>query len=303
MRQQSHIEKIIKNYKILESEIVNQLHYGSDHGSTVGSNREYVWKELFERFIPKKFNIERSVFIMDSYGNISKEVDLAIYDEQYTPYIFRYGTIKFIPIEAVAAVIECKSSSATSEALTSWLDSIKVLCTGNHSLVRINGGINEGTDFENLSVSRTTQTSTTPIKILCHMSVADNSTEGFDIVIKGTQEGLDIRYNESYQNLFGWYLQLNHYYEFAHINDSYKKDRLRHFVEEIRNASNSYSSLRDQSLETYKVGEDNAILSFIFQFNQLLMLINNPLFFPHMDYVRLFREYIASQRQENMLEE
>ena len=80
----------------MEKEIVNQLNYVVKHGTTLRSSREYIWKSLFERIVPKKFNIDRSVFIIDSYGNISKKVDLAIYDEQYTPYIFCYGTIKFI---------------------------------------------------------------------------------------------------------------------------------------------------------------------------------------------------------------
>lgn len=59
--------------------------------------------------IPKKYCIEQGVFIIDSYGKISNEVDLAVFDEMYTPYIFNYEEIKFIPIEAVAAVIQCKS--------------------------------------------------------------------------------------------------------------------------------------------------------------------------------------------------
>ncbi len=42
---------------------------------------------FFLRIIPKKFNTTRFVFIIDSKENISKEVDIAIYDEQYTPYI------------------------------------------------------------------------------------------------------------------------------------------------------------------------------------------------------------------------
>ena len=129
------IDNIIKNYKNMEKEIVNQLNYIASHGTISGSNREYIWKELFERIIPQKFNIERGVFIIDSFGKISKEVDLAIYDEQYTPYIFRYGTLKFIPIESVAAVIECKSTGATEGGLLDWLESINGLNTGTDLLI------------------------------------------------------------------------------------------------------------------------------------------------------------------------
>lgn len=110
------IDNIIDNYLSVEKSIVEQLYMKHDiHGGTVGSQREDVWKQLFEMIVPKKFVIEESIFIIDSSWNnkksrsekqigISKEVDLAIIDENYTPYIFRYGKLKFVPIEAVAVV-------------------------------------------------------------------------------------------------------------------------------------------------------------------------------------------------------
>ena len=104
------IEKIAKNYNQLEQSLVNQLRLElSKQNVTIGTYRERIWKSLFEMIIPKKYCIEQSVFIIDSYGNISREVDLAVYDEMYTPYIFNYEEIKFIPIEAVAVVVQCKS--------------------------------------------------------------------------------------------------------------------------------------------------------------------------------------------------
>ena len=95
------IEKIKENYKKMEKNYVNQLFFQTTHGSTIGRYREKIWEEMFESIVPKKFVIEQSVFIIDSKGNVSNEVDLAIFDEMYTPYVFRYGEIKFIPIEAV----------------------------------------------------------------------------------------------------------------------------------------------------------------------------------------------------------
>ncbi|MBC2576274.1 DUF6602 domain-containing protein [Peptostreptococcus canis] len=299
-----HISNIKRNYRKMEEELITQLNYVTSHGVTLGSNREYVWKSLFERIIPKKFNIDRSVFIMDSYGNISKEVDLAIYDEQYTPYIFRYGTIKFIPVEAVAAVIECKSilkyDSNTKDTLSNWVKSITMLNTGLNSLVRINTGIHDGINLEELNEkSRITQTSTTPIKILCHMGSYKNEDEKFDIVIKASKENLEIEYNSDYTNLLDWYLHLNHYNdlndekscnkEMENLKD--KREKIQEYIEIEKMASKAgYDKLKKNNLETYKIS-DNNILSFIFQFNQLLMLINNPLFFPHMDYVNMFNKY------------
>lgn len=39
------------------------------------------------------------------------------------------------------------------------------------------------------------------------------------------------------------------------------------------------------------------LLSFIFQFNQMLMLINNPMFFPHKAYVDMFNGKKESEEE------
>ena len=50
------IEKIEKNYRELESSLVNQLNLEiPNHQYTTGSYREIVWKGLFEMMIPKKY--------------------------------------------------------------------------------------------------------------------------------------------------------------------------------------------------------------------------------------------------------
>ncbi|MFC5986410.1 hypothetical protein [Marinicrinis lubricantis] len=50
--------------------------------------------------------------------------------------------------------------------------------------------------------------------------------------------------------------------------------------------------LKDIKLKDYEVKEEDgtpiSLLTFNFQLNQLLMLINNPLLFPHRAYARLF---------------
>lgn len=88
------IRKIERNYRDLEASLVNQLNLETpNHQYTTGTYREIVWKGLFEMMIPKKYCIEQGIFIIDSYGNMSKEVDLAVFDETYTPYIFNFGKI------------------------------------------------------------------------------------------------------------------------------------------------------------------------------------------------------------------
>lgn len=308
--EEKHLRKIINNYQNLEGDIVKQLIFEWVHGTMIGGNREVVWKDLFDRIVPKKFKIERSVFIIDSNGNLSREVDLAIYDEQYTPYIFQYGLLKFIPIEAVAAVIECKSSYPEDNIVTEWLNSIDRLETSQNSIVRIDGRIVYGSNElgEVDAPYLNTQTATRPIKILCYISGNDEFREEqqkekkrFDIVLEANRnkEKLSILYSNSYQKLLDWYLYLNHSEE--------NRDKIREFLEKNQEIDSRKPIFDIQKLEglqldalQVKPSENDkkaSLLSFIFQFNQLLMLINNPIFFPHKAYVDMFNRFLEEEEK------
>lgn len=88
MSKKDIIKDIKENYVQVEEALVKQLYMKhSLHGTTIGSAREDMWKQLFEMIIPKKFVIEQSIFIIDSnfdkndpQKGISKEVDLAYVD-------------------------------------------------------------------------------------------------------------------------------------------------------------------------------------------------------------------------------
>ncbi len=295
-----HIENIKSNYKRLEDDIVTQLNLNFDiHHPTAGGNREKVWEDLFRRIVPKKFNVERTVFIIDSKGNCSKEVDIAIYDESYTPYIFNYGVMKFIPIEAVAAVLQCKSHITNSKGhnLKAWTESIDKLKTSDNAFVRTVSNIVKG--------SAPTQKATRPIKILCYMkelkkdttqSDAEKGVEHFDIVMvaglnKNTNaKKLNIFFSKNNETLWKIFTR----YNFAVDDKDVEDDDLKGKYDENRELE------KLKITENYCIepsGEHN-LLSFIFQFNQILMLINNPMFFPHMAYVRMFNDEVQSDKRE-----
>lgn len=289
------IEDIKNNYRKLEHELVTQLSYEVEHHVATGTNREEIWVDFFKRIIPKKFNIARSVFIIDSNSNCSKEVDIAIYDEQYTPYIFNYGNIKFIPIEAVAAVVQCKSKKLVSKDLVKWKKSIVALKTSNKSVARLATYVHIGDNEKNHTPS--IQTATTPIKILCYISktkTADKYHEGrdsFDIVIeayqrkkhkKTTTQNSEPAYSGNLNIVFKTNKNL---YD---VLCQYNREN-----EDYNNNDNSQKTLQDRNISDYVVKnekEEYTLLSFIFQFNQMLMMINNPMFFPHMAYVKMFNE-------------
>lgn len=271
---------ILGNYIQVEESIVSQLNCTyANHRGTEGGFREEVWKELFEQIIPKKFVIEQSVFIIDSFGNYSREVDLAIFDETYTPYIFRKGRLRFIPIEAVAAVIECKSNSVRN--LDEWLNSIKKLKTSREAVMRVQTKI----AYYNKS-DGATQTGTRPIRILCCLAGKGirNYENDFDFILrvaKKSTKKISITYCPD-KTLMEWYDSFNHY-----NGEGNKKDV-------------SFGDY-NKTLVEYEIKKDRENISFIsfnMQFNQLLMLINNPIPFPHIAYVKAFNEAARLKKAE-----
>jgi len=61
------IRDIKENYLKMERELATQLNYDvTNYQLTAGSYREEIWVNFFRRIVPKKFNIARSVFIIDS---------------------------------------------------------------------------------------------------------------------------------------------------------------------------------------------------------------------------------------------
>ncbi|UTR13111.1 hypothetical protein MM221_10600 [Salipaludibacillus sp. LMS25] len=269
-RKQKLVANVKANYRQVEQSIVNELYMKHDlHGTSIGSAREDIWAQLFDMIIPKKFVIEHSVFIIDSEGNVSSEVDLAILDETYTPYIFRYGRLKFIPIEAVAVVVECKSQSL--KGIEDWCGNLTELKTADDSIARIADRIAVG--------SVPTQKSTCPILILCTLKseVNEEIQQNFDFVLLAVNDDkggrIDIEDNGG-GNLKDWFRKLN----FHKTNPD----------KEIRDED----LLKDIKLKDYEVKDEDgtlvSLLTFNFQLNQLLMLINNPLLFPHRAYAELF---------------
>lgn len=273
------IKNIIDNYIQNEKALVDQLYFKSCHGVTIGGFREDIWRGMFEQIVPKKFVVEQSVFIIDSGGRVSNEVDLAIFDETYTPYIFRYGRLKFIPIEAVAVAIECKSSSLQQEGLKNWAESIVTLRTSQNSYTRTIQKIVAGKDDP-----IETQTATRPLRILCCLNESiinqnlDSGDKLFDFIIRAAdkKQGLKIEIDNVNENLQDWYLALNH------VNNQ---------EDDVKTCS---GKIKDVKLDDYQVNSQTmpvALLTLNLQLNQLLMLINNPILFPHKAYAEMFNTY------------
>lgn len=79
------------------------------HPGAKGDASEKVWLELFREYLPQRYTAEKA-YVVDSNGAFSDQIDVVIFDRQYSPFIFHYEDQKVIPAESVYAVFEAKQS-------------------------------------------------------------------------------------------------------------------------------------------------------------------------------------------------
>ncbi len=79
------------------------------HSGTKGDASENVWLELFQTYLPQRYRTERA-HVVDSKGEFSQQIDLVVFDRQYSPLIFTQEGQIVVPAESVYAVFEAKQS-------------------------------------------------------------------------------------------------------------------------------------------------------------------------------------------------
>jgi hypothetical protein len=79
------------------------------HPGTKGDASEAVWLELLTTYLPLRYRAA-SAHVVDSCGNFSDQIDVVIFDRQYSPFIFSYQGQTIIPAESVYAAFEAKQA-------------------------------------------------------------------------------------------------------------------------------------------------------------------------------------------------
>ncbi len=79
------------------------------HPGTKGDASEGVWLELLQTYLPKRYQAA-SAHVVDSHGAFSDQIDVVVFDRQYSPFIFSFQGQTVIPAESVYAVFEAKQS-------------------------------------------------------------------------------------------------------------------------------------------------------------------------------------------------
>jgi len=79
------------------------------HAPSKGDGSENVWLDLLQTYLPKRYQAENA-HVVDSTDHFSEQIDIVVFDRQYTPFIFKYEGQIIVPAEAVYAVFESKQT-------------------------------------------------------------------------------------------------------------------------------------------------------------------------------------------------
>jgi hypothetical protein len=93
----------------VQEEMLAQLAVGHffEHPTASGTATERHWLDLFDRYLPKRYRATPA-FVIDSEGHRSRQIDIAIFDNLYSPLLFPHESGLHIPAESVYAVFEVK---------------------------------------------------------------------------------------------------------------------------------------------------------------------------------------------------
>ena len=84
------------------------------HPGTKGDVSELSWRGMLDSYLPKRYQVDKA-FVLDSNGQLSQQIDIVIYDRQYSPFLLNQNGALYIPAESVYAVFEVKQDLGKEE--------------------------------------------------------------------------------------------------------------------------------------------------------------------------------------------
>jgi hypothetical protein len=79
------------------------------HPGTKGDASESVWLDMLQTYLPQRYRATKG-HVVDTNGVFSEQIDVLVFDRQYSPFIFQYQGQTVIPAESVYAAFEAKQS-------------------------------------------------------------------------------------------------------------------------------------------------------------------------------------------------
>lgn len=99
-----------KLFSGLQNQMLAQLNTNREfieHPGSKGDSLENTWIEWLRNYLPNRYCVDKAI-VIDSKGQLSHQIDLVVYDQIYTPFVFKQNGIFYIPAEGVYAVFEVK---------------------------------------------------------------------------------------------------------------------------------------------------------------------------------------------------
>src|SRR5690349_3885651 len=87
-------------HKDIEKDLSRSRRFG--HTVAAGDASEGVWIKLLSEYLPDRYKVAKA-FVVDSHNSFSEQIDVLIFDRQYTPFILKFEGQMVVPAEAVYA--------------------------------------------------------------------------------------------------------------------------------------------------------------------------------------------------------
>ena len=104
-------KKFLKEAFAMEQKVLlTRLEYAGQsiaHDATMGEVNENNFIEVLRNYLPGRYAVDSGI-IIDSNGENSDQINVVIYDNLYTPTLLDQHNHRYIPVEAVYAVLEVK---------------------------------------------------------------------------------------------------------------------------------------------------------------------------------------------------
>ena len=108
----------------LQDQMISQLSTNRDfieHPGSKGDALENAWIEWLQKYLPNRYSVDKAI-VIDHEGSTSQQIDIVIYDNWFTPFIFSQNGFHYIPAEGVYAVFEVKPDIKGSVGKKSYID-------------------------------------------------------------------------------------------------------------------------------------------------------------------------------------
>ncbi len=77
------------------------------HPGARGEASEEDWLRVLNDHLPRRYQADRA-FVIDSRGECSDQIDIVIYDREYSPFLYNQANQRYVPAESVYGILEVK---------------------------------------------------------------------------------------------------------------------------------------------------------------------------------------------------